>query len=69
MIEKGLYLGHADLSLLPNIKRPPNIKTGFRRFGFNIRGVSGAHGYDCNYDWDQSDSQTQQTIPTQPFRL
>ena len=27
----------------------PNIKPGFRRFGFNFRGVSGAYGYDWDY--------------------
>ena len=27
----------------------PNIKTEIRRFGFDIRGVSGAYGYDWGY--------------------
>ena len=27
----------------------PNIKIGFRGFHFNIRGVSGAYGYDWDY--------------------
>ena len=34
------------------LKRPPplpNIKIGFRGFHFNIRGVSGAYGYDWDY--------------------
>ena len=35
------------------LKRPPpspNIKIGFRRFHFNIKGVSGA----CGHDWPLS---------------
>ena len=27
----------------------PNIKPEIRRFGFSIRGVSGAYGYDWDY--------------------
>ena len=49
-----MYYIYIYIYTLPrNIKRPsptlPNIKTGFRRFGFNIRGVSGAYGYDWDY--------------------
>ena len=31
-------------NLFPLLLTPPNIKTGFRGFGFNIRGVLGAPG-------------------------
>ena len=33
----------------PNIKAPPhNIKTDFRGFGFNVRGVVGSFGYESD---------------------
>ena len=35
--------------ILNSLPPLPNIKTEIRRFGFNIRGVSGAYGYDWDY--------------------